>query len=69
MKYNDDIYFIHEIKIANNTKYRYYSDETTYNVNDCQSQGYILDIDPYCSIPASQADSYFENEIKPTMYK
>ena len=65
MKYNDDIYFIHNIKIANNTKYRYCSDETTYNVNDCRSQGYILDINPTCAIPADQADSYFEEKIKP----
>lgn len=67
IKYNNDIYFIHDIKIANNTKYRYCSDETTYNVNDCRSQGYILDIDPSCAIPADQADSYFKNKIKPTM--
>ncbi len=67
MQYNDDIYFIHNIKTANNTSYRYCSDETTYNVNYCQSQGYILDIDPSYAITADQADSYFENRVKPTM--
>ena len=67
IQYNNDIYFIHNIKIANNTKYRYCSDETTYKVNDCQSQGYILDIDSSCAIPADQASSYFEKKVKPTM--
>jgi len=67
IKYNNEIYFIYDIKIANNTKYRYCSDETTYNVNNCQSQGYILDIDPSCAIPADQADEYFERYVKSTM--
>ncbi|WP_288998661.1 hypothetical protein [uncultured Psychrobacter sp.] len=67
LSYNDTTYFIHDIKMANNTHYRYCDEQTTYKINQCESSGYNISVDPSCAIPADQADSYFENKVKPTM--
>ncbi len=67
IQYNDDIYFIYNIKLANNPNIRYCYDETTYNVNDCKSNGTFINIEPSCAIPAEQADEYFEQYVKPTL--
>ena len=53
--------------MANDTYYRYCDEQTTYKINQCESSGYNISINPSCAIPTDQADSYFENEIKPTM--
>lgn len=67
LQYNENTYFIHSIRMANDTYYRYCDEQTTYKINQCESSGYNISINPSCAIPTDQADSYFENEIKPTM--
>lgn len=53
--------------MANDTYYRYCDEQTTYKINQCESSGYNISLNPSCVIPTDQADSYFEKEIKPTM--
>ena len=67
MQYNDDVYFVYNIKLANNARHRYCDEETVYNVNNCESTGQSLTFNPTCAIPTDQADSYFENTVKPTL--
>lgn len=67
MQYNNDVYFVYGIELANNTRHRYCDEETTYHVNNCESTGQSLTFNPTCAIPADQADRYFEKKIKPTM--
>lgn len=64
---NDEVYFIYNIHLANSTHDSMCNRDTTYNINQCTSDGYNIYIDPSCAIPADQADKYFEKYIKPTM--
>lgn len=67
LTYNDDVYFIYDINLANNSYHSMCDRETTYKINDCDARGYNIDINPSCAIPVEQADSYFEKVIKPFM--
>lgn len=66
LSYNNTTYFIHDIKLANNTHYRYCDEQTTYKINQCKSSGYSISIDPSCAIPTDQADDYFEKYVRTT---
>ncbi|SLJ84074.1 hypothetical protein DABAL43B_0875 [Psychrobacter sp. DAB_AL43B] len=67
MQYNDDVYFVYDIELANNARHRYCDEETSYRVNNCESTGQSLTFNTTCAIPANQADDYFESEVKPYM--
>ena len=67
LTHNSNTYFIYKINLANNSYYSMCDRETTYKINDCDAIGYNINIDQKCAIPTNQADSYFENKVKPTM--
>lgn len=66
-QYNNSVYFIYNIKLAESSYFRDCSEKTTYKINECYGNGYDIFLDPNCAIPVEQADKYFKEHVKLTM--